>query len=125
MKLRLVRGENYVEALWARDPRSLWHALRRIIIPLHTQKKRSAMMVTAFYLFYSDGTISNFAYCFTLFIGQSTKRTLADYQFININSNAYLHNCSISFRPLTKINLWYWFCNRMCCNHSLFLDLCF
>lgn len=51
MKLRLIRGENYVEALWARDPRSLWHALRRIIIPLHTQKKRSAMMVTAFIFF--------------------------------------------------------------------------
>ena len=51
MKLRLIRGENYVEALWARDPRSLWHALRRIIIPLHTQKKSSAMMVTAFIFF--------------------------------------------------------------------------
>lgn len=51
MKLRLVRGENYVEAIWARDPSSLWHALRRIIIPLHLQKKKSAMMVTAFIFF--------------------------------------------------------------------------
>ena len=51
MNLRLIRGENYVEALWARDPRSLWHALRRIIIPLHTQRKGSAMMVTAFIFF--------------------------------------------------------------------------
>ncbi len=51
MNLRLVRGENYIEALWARDPRSLWHALRRIIIPLHTEKKKSAMMITAFIFF--------------------------------------------------------------------------
>ena len=51
MKLRLVRGENYVEALWARDPSSLWHALRRIIIPLHTEKKKSALMITAFIFF--------------------------------------------------------------------------
>ena len=51
MKLRLVRGENYVEAIWARDPSSLWHALRRIIIPIHLQKKKSAMMVTAFIFF--------------------------------------------------------------------------
>lgn len=51
MNLRLVRGENYVEALWARDPRSLWHALRRIIIPLHAEKKKSAMMITAFIFF--------------------------------------------------------------------------
>jgi len=51
MKLKLVRGENYVEALWARDPRSLWHALRRIIIPLHTEKKKLALMITAFIFF--------------------------------------------------------------------------
>jgi len=51
MKLRLVRGENYVEALWARDPSSLWHALRRIIIPLHTEKKKSVLMITAFIFF--------------------------------------------------------------------------
>lgn len=51
MKLRLVRGENYIEALWARNPGSLWHALRRIIIPLQAQKKKSALMVTAFIFF--------------------------------------------------------------------------
>jgi len=51
MKLRLVRGENFVEAAWARDPRSLWHALRRIIIPLRTQKRKSALMATAFIFF--------------------------------------------------------------------------
>ena len=51
MKLRLVRGENFVEATWARDPRSLWHALRRIIIPLRSQKRKSALMATAFIFF--------------------------------------------------------------------------
>ena len=51
MKLRLIRGENFVEATWARDPRSLWHALRRIIIPLRTQKRKSALMATAFIFF--------------------------------------------------------------------------
>ncbi len=51
MRLRLVRGENYIEAIWARNPRSLWHALRRIIIPLQAQKKKSALMVTVFIFF--------------------------------------------------------------------------
>lgn len=51
MKIKLVRGENYVEALWARDPLSLWHALRRIIIPLHTERKKSALMITTFIFF--------------------------------------------------------------------------
>lgn len=51
MRLKLIRGENFVQATWARDPRSLWHALRRIIIPLRTQKRKSALMATAFIFF--------------------------------------------------------------------------
>ena len=51
MRLRLVRGENFVEATWARDPRSLWHALRRIIIPLRTQKRKTELIAKAFIFF--------------------------------------------------------------------------
>ncbi len=51
-KLKLVRGEAYVEAIWARDPRTLWHALRRLIIPLYSKEKRSAILivVTLFFI---------------------------------------------------------------------------
>ncbi len=51
-KLKIVRGEAYVEAVWARDPRTLWHALRRLIIPLYSKEKRSAILivVTLFFI---------------------------------------------------------------------------
>jgi chlorobactene glucosyltransferase len=51
-KLKLVRGEAYVEAIWARDPRTLWNALRRLIIPLYHTEKRSAILtvVTLFFI---------------------------------------------------------------------------
>jgi chlorobactene glucosyltransferase len=51
-KLKLVRGEAYVEAIWARDPRTLWNALRRLIIPLYHNEKRSAILivVTLFFI---------------------------------------------------------------------------
>jgi chlorobactene glucosyltransferase len=51
-KLKLVRGEAYVEAIWARDPRTLWNALRRLIIPLYHKEKRSAILivVTLFFI---------------------------------------------------------------------------
>ena len=38
-KLKMVRGEHLVEAIWARDWSTLWHALKRLMIPLYLQAK--------------------------------------------------------------------------------------
>lgn len=38
-KLKMVRGEHLVEAIWARDWSTLWHALKRLMIPLYLQEK--------------------------------------------------------------------------------------
>ena len=47
-KMRMVRGEQQVEAVWARDLPTLWHGLRRLMIPLYFQNKtRAYLMVTA------------------------------------------------------------------------------
>jgi cellulose synthase/poly-beta-1,6-N-acetylglucosamine synthase-like glycosyltransferase len=47
-KMRMVRGEQHVEAVWARDLPTLWHGLRRLMIPLYFQNKtRAYLMVTA------------------------------------------------------------------------------
>lgn len=35
--MRMVRGEHLIDAVWARDLNTLWHALRRLIIPLRAQ----------------------------------------------------------------------------------------
>jgi len=42
-KLRMVRGEHLVEAIWARDPSTLWNALKRLMIPLFLQSKSIAV----------------------------------------------------------------------------------
>jgi chlorobactene glucosyltransferase len=44
--LRVVRGEHYVEAVWARDFSTLWHGLRRLMIPLYHQDRINASLVT-------------------------------------------------------------------------------
>jgi len=47
-KMRMMRGEQQVEAVWARDLPTLWHGLRRLMIPLYYQNKVNAyFMVTA------------------------------------------------------------------------------
>ncbi|TRZ79892.1 MAG: glycosyltransferase [Nitrosopumilales archaeon] len=42
-KLKMVRGEHLVEAVWARDWATLWHALKRLMIPLYIQSNKVAV----------------------------------------------------------------------------------
>lgn len=52
--MKMVRGDNYIEAIWARDFRSLWHGLRRLMIPLYNQKRKRAslMAIAIFFLLF-------------------------------------------------------------------------
>jgi chlorobactene glucosyltransferase len=45
--IRMIRGEPYVAALWARDLHTLWHGLRRLIIPIYSQNKNGTILITA------------------------------------------------------------------------------
>ena len=36
-KMKMVRGDHLIEAIWARDLSSLWHALKRLMVPLYLQ----------------------------------------------------------------------------------------
>jgi chlorobactene glucosyltransferase len=46
-KLRMVRGESQIEAVWARDLPTLWQGLRRLMIPLYYQNRSGAYMMAA------------------------------------------------------------------------------
>lgn len=46
-RLKMVRGERQVEAVWARDLPTLWHGLRRLMIPLYYQNRSGACMMAA------------------------------------------------------------------------------
>lgn len=46
-RMKMVRGEKYVDAVWARDLSTLWHGLRRLVIPLYHQDRRSAHLIAA------------------------------------------------------------------------------
>lgn len=44
-KLKMVRGEHLVEAVWARDWSTLWHALKRLMVPLYLQTSTVAVAI--------------------------------------------------------------------------------
>lgn len=46
-KMKMVRGERHIEAVWARDLQTLWHGLRRLMIPLYYQNRSGAYMMAA------------------------------------------------------------------------------
>lgn len=55
-KLRVVNGEDHIHAVWARNSSTLWHGLRRLMIPLYKREKIKAFMMvvaTFFLLIYS------------------------------------------------------------------------
>lgn len=41
-RMKMVRGENLVGAIWARDKSTLWNALKRLMIPLTLQSQKIA-----------------------------------------------------------------------------------
>lgn len=45
-RMKMVRGERYIEAMWSRDFQTLWHGLRRLMISIHSQNKIAASMMT-------------------------------------------------------------------------------
>ncbi len=42
-KMKMVRGDHLINAVWARDRSTLWNALKRLMIPLYLQNARVAV----------------------------------------------------------------------------------
>ncbi|NNM36036.1 MAG: glycosyltransferase [Nitrosopumilus sp.] len=42
-KMKMVRGEHLIEAIWARDKTTLWNALKRLMVPLYLQSGKIAI----------------------------------------------------------------------------------
>jgi chlorobactene glucosyltransferase len=45
-RMKMVRGEPHIDAVWARDLPTLWQGLRRFMIPVYYQDKVDAYMMT-------------------------------------------------------------------------------
>ncbi|HKU49545.1 MAG TPA: glycosyltransferase [Nitrososphaera sp.] len=45
-RMKMVRGERHIDAIWARDLNTLWHGLRRLMMPLYYQDRIGAALMT-------------------------------------------------------------------------------
>ena len=54
-RMKMVRGESLIDAVWARDLRTLWQGLRRFMIPVYYQDKADAymMVVAVFFILFA------------------------------------------------------------------------
>ena len=50
-RMKMVRGERQIEAVWARDLPTLWHGLRRLMVSVYYQNRSGAYMMAVAVLF--------------------------------------------------------------------------
>lgn len=50
-KMKMVKGDHLIDAIWARDRSTLWHALKRLMIPLYLQSSKIAVGIFVAVLF--------------------------------------------------------------------------
>jgi hypothetical protein len=72
-RLKVVQGEHHIDAIGARDFSSLWHGLRRLMVPLYYQDKSHVSLVTiaVFFLLLTSFLLPPF---FILYIADVRKR---------------------------------------------------
>jgi chlorobactene glucosyltransferase len=53
-RMKMVRGESHIDAIWARDFKTLWDGLRRLMVSIYSQDKNRAslMAVAVFFLLF-------------------------------------------------------------------------
>jgi len=66
-KLRMVRGEHLIQAIWARNWQTLWNALKRLMIPLYLQNSKVAVGIFFAVLFLLFMPFPIFAYSTIMF----------------------------------------------------------
>jgi glycosyltransferase involved in cell wall biosynthesis len=80
-KLRVVHGEDHIHAVWARNSSTLWHGLRRLMIPLYKREKIKAfmMVVATFFLLIYSSIVLPFFITFALDDEKDVSVTISNY----------------------------------------------
>jgi chlorobactene glucosyltransferase len=85
-RMKMVRGERHIDAIWARDFKTLWDGLRRLMVSIYSQHRNRAtlMAVAIFFLLFEPFLL--FPYCFLMYraINDSVAQILMDLNFLTI-----------------------------------------
>lgn len=75
-RMKMVRGENYVTAIWARNSRELLNAIDRLVIPIFKENKLKGSLLSIFLFFFLMFPILLFPFSLNL--------TIADLSIVNL-----------------------------------------
>ncbi len=91
-KMKMVRGEHLVEAVWARDAVTLWHALKRLMTPLYLQSGKVAfgIFVAVLFLLFMPFPIAVYSAVF-----ESTSESFAVLFAISLVTSGLVYAASI------------------------------
>ena len=119
-RVKLIRAENYVDALWARNPVGLWHALNRLIVPLFKSEARSTILLTIgiFFILFEPFLIASI-----MILIQIT--SIFTNLLMVVNNSLYIvDSCLLHYPvqvwPFPKKFIWIWFSARVHNNHIQF-----
>ena len=112
-KMRLVRGEHLIEAIWARDRSTLWNALKRLMVPLYLQSAKIAtgsFFAVLFLLFFpfptlAYSTLSNGSFSSVLLLVASTITVILIYvgAIMEVKMALFLKTIYALFAPIGSI----------------------
>jgi len=84
-EMKMFRGESEIQAVWARDMKTLWNGLRRLVIPMYSQHKNQTILLTIALFFLLIGPFIVIPYSLFLVINAIKLVNILD--FILIASN--------------------------------------
>ncbi len=107
-RLRVVHGEKYIKAVWARDTPTLWHGLRRLLIPLYKKEKAKAiiMVIATFVLLLLPLIILPFSIIIAM-DGKNVTKSLIILLMSIISISLLAINNVLQLKYTVFQNLWY------------------
>jgi len=102
-KLKMFRGENLLEAFWARDFSTLWNSLKRLIIPLFfTDRANSIVMTVGIFL------LMGFPFLVILYsvlvLAMNPEPNLSVYLLLGFSSACVISIFIVNYYQLKKAN---------------------
>ena len=90
-KLKMFRGEDLLEAYWARDFNTLWNSLKRLIIPLYFTDRLNSILMTIGIFFLMSFPFLVLIYCLVAYYARLAEQDLsysilASFTILNIMS---------------------------------------
>ncbi len=82
-KMKMVRGDHLIDAIWARDRSTLWNALKRLMVPLYLQNKGISIGIFFAVLFLLFIPFSVLVYSSILGFGELSNIILFIFSFIS------------------------------------------